>query len=71
MREAGSLEKAVFHFREAASRQPRQMELWSDLGTALHLMGRSEEAREAFETALGRARDEVSRARLRKLIVRC
>ncbi|HSS48779.1 MAG TPA: sigma-70 family RNA polymerase sigma factor [Thermoanaerobaculia bacterium] len=71
LREVGSLEKAVFHFREAASRQPRHMELWSDLGTALLLLGCNEEAREAFETALGRARDEVSRVRLRELIVRC
>lgn len=70
LREAGSLEEAVFHFREAASRQPRRMELWLDLGTALLLLGRSEEAREAFEKALDRARDEVSRARLREMIAR-
>jgi tetratricopeptide (TPR) repeat protein len=71
LREAGSLEQAVFHFREAASRQPRRMELWSDLGTALLLLGRNAEAREAFEAALGRARDEVSRARLRDWIAKC
>ncbi len=71
LRDAGSLEKAAFHFREAVSRQPRRMELWSDLGTALLLLGRSEEAREAFETALGRARDEVSRARLLDLLAQC
>ncbi|HEX4963265.1 MAG TPA: RNA polymerase sigma factor [Thermoanaerobaculia bacterium] len=71
LREAGFPEKAVFHFREAASRQPHRMELWSDLGTILLLLGCSTEAREAFEAALRRARDEVSRARLRDLIARC
>lgn len=71
LRAAGSLEKAVFHFREAANRQPRRMELWLDLGTALLLQGYREEAREAFETALERARDEMSRARLGELIAAC
>lgn len=71
LREAGSLEKAVAHFRAAASRQPRRMEIWSDLGMALLALGRREEAREAFESALRRARDEGSRARLRELIARC
>jgi RNA polymerase sigma-70 factor (ECF subfamily) len=71
LRETGSLEIAVFHFREAAGRQPRRIELWSDLGTTLLLLGRSEEARAAFERALGRARDEVSRAWLREMIVKC
>jgi RNA polymerase sigma factor (sigma-70 family) len=71
LREAGSLENAVFHLREATNRQPRRMEIWSDLGTALFLLGRSAEACDAFEAALRRARDEVSRARLRDLIARC
>lgn len=71
LREEGSLEKAIFHFREAANRQPRRMELWSDLGTALLLVGHNEEACKAFETALRRARDEMSRARLRELIAAC
>ena len=71
LREAGSLENAVFHFREAVNRQPRRMELWSDLGTALLLLGRNEEAREAFEAALRHARDEASRDRLRELIAKC
>lgn len=71
LREAGSLEKAVFHFRAAASRQPHRLELWSDLGMALLLLGRTKESCEAFETALRLARDEVSRARLRELIARC
>lgn len=70
LREAGSLEKAVLHFRAAVSRQARRMELWSDLGTTLLRLGRGEEAREAFEAALLRARDEISRARLRELIGR-
>lgn len=71
LREAGAPEKAVFHFREAADRQPRRFEIWLDLGTTLLLLNRLQEAREAFETALQRARDEVSRARLRELIARC
>ncbi len=70
-REAGFPEKAVVHFREAASRQPRRIEIWLDLGTTLLLLNRGEEAREAFEAALRRARDEVSRARLCELIARC
>lgn len=71
LREAGALEKAIVHFHEAASRQPRRIDLWSDLGTTFLLLGRTEEACVAFETALRRARDEVSRARLRELIARC
>jgi RNA polymerase sigma factor (sigma-70 family) len=71
LREAGFPEKAIAHLREAASRQPRRFEIWLDLGMALLLLNRSEEAREAFEAALQRARDEVSRARLRELITRC
>lgn len=71
LREAGSLEKAVFHFRESANRQPRRMELWSDLGTALLRLDRAEEARAAFQAALLRARDEGNRARLRELIAAC
>lgn len=70
LREAGFPEKAVPHFREATSRQPRRMDLWSDLGLTLLLLGRGAEAREAFEAALSRARDEVSRVRLRELIAR-
>jgi RNA polymerase sigma-70 factor (ECF subfamily) len=69
--EAGSPERAVFYFREAVSRQPRRMELWSDLGTTLLLLGHKEEAREALGAALCRAHDEVSRARLREIIARC
>jgi RNA polymerase sigma factor (sigma-70 family) len=71
LREAGALEQAVVHFREAASRQPRRMELWADLGMVLRLLGRREEAREALEKALGRARDEVSRARCLTLLAEC
>jgi RNA polymerase sigma-70 factor (ECF subfamily) len=71
LREAGFLEEAVFHFRGAASRQPRRAELWSDLGTVLLLLQRAEEALPAFETALRWASDEVSRSRLRALIERC
>jgi RNA polymerase sigma factor (sigma-70 family) len=71
LREAGFPEKAVFHFREAASRQPRRFEIWRDLGTTLLLLNRSEEAREALGAALQWARDEVSRARLCELITRC
>ena len=70
LREAGSLEEAVLHLREAASRQSRRMEVWLDLGTTLLLLGRGEEARDAFEAALRRARDAVSRARLRELIAK-
>jgi RNA polymerase sigma factor (sigma-70 family) len=68
LRDAGDLEQAVLHFREATGRQPRRMELWLDLGTTLTVLGRGEAAREAFETALSRAQDEVSRVRLRELI---
>lgn len=71
LREEGFPEKAVAHFREAVDRQPQRFELWLDLGTALLLLNRGEEAREAFEAALRRARDEVSRARLYELITRC
>jgi len=71
LREAGFPEKAVFHFREAASRQPRRFEVWLDLGTTLLLLKRHGEAREAFEAALQRVRDEVSRARIGELITRC
>ena len=71
LREAGFPETAVLHFREAASRQSRRMEIWLDLGTTLLLLNRNQEAREAFEAALRRARDEVSRARLNQLITRC
>lgn len=71
LREAGAPEKAVLHLREAASRQPRRIEIWLDLGTTLLLLNRGAEAREAFEAALRRTRDEVSRARLCDLITRC
>lgn len=71
LRETGSLEQAVFHLRQAAVRQSRRMEIWLDLGEALLLLGSREEAREAFEAALSRARDESSRARLQDLIARC
>jgi len=70
LRETGCPEEAVLHFREAANRQPFRMELWSELGTTLLLLGRGVEAREALEVALRRARDEASRARLRDLIAR-
>jgi RNA polymerase sigma-70 factor (ECF subfamily) len=52
--ETGSLEKAVLHLREAASRQPRRADLWLDLGTTLLRLGRTGEAQEAFEAALRR-----------------
>lgn len=71
LREAGSLEQAVLHFRQAADRQPRRMEIWLDLGKTLLLLNRNQEAREAFEAALSRIRDEVSRALLCDLISRC
>lgn len=71
LREAGSLEKAAFHFREAASRQPRRTELWLDLGATLLRLGCGEEAQKAFEAALQRVRDEGSQARLREMIGRC
>jgi RNA polymerase sigma factor (sigma-70 family) len=71
LREAGSLEQAVFHFRQAASRQSRRMEIWLDLGQTLLLLGRGDEAREVFEAALCGTRDESSRTRLRALVARC
>ena len=71
LREAGSTDQALAHFREAAKRQPRRFEIWRDLGLTLLLLDRTEEAREAFEAALQWARDEVSRARLCELIARC
>lgn len=71
LREAGSPEKALLHFVEAADRQPRRFEIWLDLGTTLLMLNRCEEAREAFEAALRWARDEVSRVRLCELITRC
>ncbi len=71
LREAGFPEQAVPHFREAASRQHRRIEIWFDLGTTLLLLNRSQEAREAFEAALRQARDEASKARLHELITKC
>lgn len=71
LREGGSPEQAVCHFREAAARQPRRLEIWLDLGTTLLQLDRRQEARGAFEEALRRARDKVSRARLEKLIAGC
>lgn len=71
LREAGSLEQAVFHLRQAADRQSRRMEIWLELGRTLLLLDRGDEAREAFEAALSWTRDEVSRARLRALIAKC
>jgi RNA polymerase sigma-70 factor (ECF subfamily) len=71
LREAGSLETAVLHLREAAGRQPRRMEPWLDLGTTLLLLDRRDEARDALEAALRRSRDAVIRARLRELIAGC
>jgi RNA polymerase sigma-70 factor (ECF subfamily) len=65
LREAGRLEEAAVQLREAAIRQPRRMELWLELGATLRVLGRNEEAREAFETAMRRARDEGGRARVR------
>lgn len=71
LREAGSPEQAILHFREAANRQHRRIEIWLDLGTTLLLLNRSKEAREAFEAALRQARNEASKARLCELITRC
>lgn len=71
LREAGSLEQAVLHLRQAASRQPRRMEIWLDLGKTLLLLNRKEEAREAFEAALGRMRDEAGRVLLCDWMARC
>lgn len=71
LREAGFLEQAVFHFQEAAHRQPRRIEIWLGLGTTLLLLNRNQEAREAFEAALCRSRDQGSRARLQDLIAGC
>jgi RNA polymerase sigma factor (sigma-70 family) len=71
LHESGALDEAILHFREATSRQPRRMELWSDLGTALLLLNRNEEARAAFEAALGRAKDEADRTRLQDWMAQC
>jgi RNA polymerase sigma-70 factor (ECF subfamily) len=71
LREAGALEQAVLHLRQAASRQPRRMEIWLDLGKTLLLLNRKEEAREALEAALYRLRDEAHRDLLCDLIARC
>lgn len=71
LRETGFLEQAVLHLRLAAGRQPRRMEIWLELGKTLLLLNRHQEAREAFEVALSRMRDEASRTLLCDLIARC
>lgn len=67
----GLLEEAIFHFEAAALRQPRQPELWIELGGALSAVGRPDDAAAAYENALRWARDEATQRQARDLLAGC
>jgi len=53
LRRLGRDEEAVAALRAVAEKAPASFELWSELATYLHSLGRTEEARPALEHALG------------------
>lgn len=78
LRRLGRDEEALAGFRAAAERAPASFEVWSELGSYLHALGRRDEARPVLERALELERprglpEEVwkgSREALRGLIER-
>jgi tetratricopeptide (TPR) repeat protein len=69
-------EESIAALRRCADRRPDDYEIWSELGVALHQVGRIEEARPVLERALGLAMPpgmpaelrENSRKRLREML---
>src|ERR1043165_4697375 len=50
--QVGSLDQAVFHLDKASHLQSDRAEVHSNLGTALNMMGRSQDAADAFRRAV-------------------
>jgi RNA polymerase sigma factor (sigma-70 family) len=71
LRQEGLLEEAVLHYEGAALRQPRQPELWVELGGVLCAVGRPGEAAAAYEKALRWARDKAMQRQARNLLAGC
>jgi serine/threonine protein kinase len=56
----GKYEEAAGSYREATALEPKEADLWGNLGDALRMLHRDEEARTAYRQAVGRARENVA-----------